>query len=356
MTAHEASSLGCARLAVCEKTLSMAALPAPQDNIADISVVIPTLNRCNDVIRAIASVLEQTLQARELIIVDDGSVDATAKALRERWSTMQLEDPEPCATALNPDSSLPPGQLEPSVPEPDYDCDGDGDGRAHTTLRLLRQENRGVSAARNLGITAARSNWIAFLDSDDRWLPEKLRSQWAVAKGHDSAELIHTDEIWIRKGVRVNAMNKHQKRGGHIYEHCLPMCRISPSATMMHRRALHRIGGFDVELPACEDYDLWLKFCATHPVHFVEAPLVVKYGGHDDQLSRQHWGMDRFRVRALWRMLDEKQLSPTQHQATVEVLSRKLQILRQGAHKRGKIEAAEQWQQQWARAQEHITP
>lgn len=157
--------------------------------------------------------------------------------------------------------------------------------------------NRGVSHARNVGIGHAQGQRICFLDSDDWWKPDKLRLQVEWMDAHPGIPLCHTDEIWIRNGVRVNAMNKHKKRGGNIFLHCLPLCVISPSSVMIDSSVFNEIGLFDERLPACEDYDLWLRLTVRYPVGFLAEPLVVKTGGHEDQLSRRYWGMDRFRVR-----------------------------------------------------------
>ena len=191
-----------------------------------------------------------------------------------------------------------------------------------------------MSAARNRGIRAASSTWIALLDSDDEWLPDKLAKQLEIL--HESGtRLCHTEEIWIRNGKRVNAMHKHRKQGGWIYQRCLPRCVISPSAALLHRELFNEYGLFDERLPACEDYDMWLRVCSQEAVSFIETPLIVKYGGHTDQLSRAYWGMDRFRVQALENIVQQGQLAEQNLALTLEILLEKIAILRQGAAKRG---------------------
>ncbi|MEW8374991.1 MAG: glycosyltransferase family A protein [Candidatus Thiodiazotropha sp.] len=259
-----------------------------------VSVVIPTHNRAHTLPRALDSVLTQSCQPLEIIVVDDGSEDETAQLMEERYGC----------------------------------CD------------YLRQANRGVSSARNLGIEKARGEWIALLDSDDRWLPNKLQLQLEALTGAPGYRLCHTDELWIRKGVRVNQMLKHAKSGGRIFQRCLPLCVISPSSVILHHTLFEEFGLFDTELPACEDYDLWLRICAREEVLFIDQPLIEKYGGHDDQLSRRHWGMDRFRVHALIKLLDTQQLANDDRVAAVATLSEKSAILAQGAEKRGQPERA----------------
>ena len=255
---------------------------------APVSVVIPTFNRCESVLKAIASVQQQSLPAAQIVVVDDGSTDNTVEQIRLRFPDVQL----------------------------------------------LRQDNAGVSSARNLGMRASTQPWIALLDSDDRWFNNKLEIQMNAIAANEGCVLCHCDEIWIRNGTRVNPMNKHRKRGGFIFEHCLPLCAISPSAVVMRRSLLEHLGWFDESLPACEDYDLWLRICSQHPVLFVDQALLEKTGGHEDQLSRKHWGMDRFRLQALAKLLRSNTLSAEQQQLAQTVFSRKFGILVKGAKKR----------------------
>lgn len=264
---------------------------------ASVGVVIPTFNRAHLLGRALDSVFAQTLPPQQVIVVDDGSTDST------------------------PD-------LVAGYPGVSY----------------LRQENRGVSAARNLGIRHCGRDWIALLDSDDEWLPEKLRVQFEVLAENPGHRLIHCDEIWIRKGRRVNPGDRHRKRGGWIFEHCLPLCVISPSAAVIEKSLLIEAGGFNEQLPACEDYDLWLRICSRFPVLYVDRPLLRKYGGHDDQLSRRHWGMDRFRVQALRDLLAAGNLSGCDRQAALASLREKCRILITGARKRGNSDIVTQYE------------
>ncbi len=223
----------------------------------NISVIIPTWNRASRLASALQSVFAQRLPPAEVIVVDDGSTDDTHRLVHSQFPQ----------------------------------------------IHYIYQQHNGVSSARNTGIKAATGDWIALLDSDDRWLPEKLELQSESIRARPEYKICHCDEIWIRNGKRVNPMKKHAKRGGNIFRHCLPLCVISPSAVMIQRDLLTEIGLFDERLPACEDYDLWLRISALHPVLYVDKPLIIKDGGHSDQLSRHYWGMDRFRIQALEKIL-----------------------------------------------------
>ena len=263
-----------------------------------VSVVIPTYNRLSMVREAVASVRAQRGATVEIVVVDDGSSDDTAAGLASEF---------------------------------------------RDALQVLRTANRGVAAARNLGVAASRGDWIAFLDSDDLWLPDKVSAQLAFFESRPDADICQTQEIWIRNGVRVNPCAHHRKPSGDIFAPSLRMCLVSPSAVMMRRRLFERTGGFDETLPACEDYELWLRIARNTPVWLVDRPLVVKRGGHADQLSRRFWGMDRFRVAALVRLLGEGGLHPTRRAETAAVLAEKCAILAEGAARRSRHDEAERY-------------
>ena len=158
-------------------------------------------------------------------------------------------------------------------------------------------------------------------------------------------KICHTEETWIRNGVRVNAMHKHKKTGGWIFEQCLPLCAMSPSSIMIHRSVFDDVGLFDEDLPACEDYDLWLRISAKYPVLFLEQSMINKYGGHEDQLSHKYWGMDRFRIQALEKIISHPDLSVENKHSAIQMLLKKVRIFRNGALKRDKIESAQHYQQ-----------
>jgi glycosyltransferase involved in cell wall biosynthesis len=263
-----------------------------------VSVIIPTYNRAALVTEAVTSVLAQIYRDFELLVVDDGSTDATPAALAPFGSRVGV---------------------------------------------LRRKRRGGVSAARNLGAAAATGDWLAFLDSDDLWLPEKLAQQVDYLKSHPDVAICQTEESWVRKGVRVNAPHTCRKAEGDIFLPSLNRCLVSPSAVMLHRRLFEAMGGFDESLPAAEDYDLWLRITWRYPVGLVPAPLIIKRGGHPDQLSRQ-WGLDRFRIRALMKLLQEPGLPPRYREAARRTLSEKCRIYAQGCAKRGKAAEAARYQ------------
>lgn len=263
-----------------------------------VSIVVPTYNRGWIVKAAIDSVLDQDDGHCELIVVDDGSTDDTNRILAAY-----------------------------------------GD-----RLRCIRQLNRGVSAARNAGIRSATGKLVALLDSDDEWLPGKLTAQVDYFYTHPEVLICQTEEIWMRNGVRVNPGKRHRKEAGQIFERSLALCLVSPSAVMMRKSLLDEVGLFDESLPACEDYDLWLRIAWKYPIHLIDRPLIVKRGGHEDQLSRMP-ELDKYRIQSICGLLDRGCLSTSQQEAAIAMLNTKCVIYAQGCRKRGRVSDANYYDQ-----------
>lgn len=276
----------------------------------EVSVIIPTYNRAYVLDRALRSVLSQKGASFEVIVVDDGSTDGTRHPERS----------EGARRSFPPEADPPPAG---------------GGGVAALRMTYLYQSNQGPAAARNKGIGRTSGQFIAFLDSDDEWMPGKLAAQLEFFRKNPDYLICQTEEIWIRNGRRVNPMKKHKKYGGWIFEKCLPLCIVSPSAVMMRREFFDEVGLFGESLPACEDYDLWLRASARMPIGLIEKPYVVKYGGHADQRSHQFPVMDRFRIDSLRKLIDSGTLNPDQKEAALGELKRKSEIVAQGALKRG---------------------
>ncbi|HEX9909953.1 MAG TPA: glycosyltransferase [Desulfatiglandales bacterium] len=264
--------------------------------MAAVSVIIPTFNRAHKIASAVASVFYQTFTDYEILVVDDGSVDPTPEVLMQFRSRIEW---------------------------------------------ITHSKNLGVSAARNTGIRRSRSPLIAFLDSDDYWLPDKLAAQVSFFSEHPEAAAAQTEELWIRRGARVNPMKKHFKPSGDIFEPSLKLCVVSPSAVVVKRSLLEEVGLFDEEFPVCEDYDLWLRISWKYPIWLIPEPLVIKEGGAPDQLSRSVVGMDRYRIKAIARLIGSGCLSVRQTEAALKVLNFKCRVYGNGCIKRGKIEEGE---------------
>ena len=270
-----------------------------------ISVIIPTYNRAAFLREAVQSVLGQdyflkggTERLYEIIVVDDGSTDRTAEAVRS------------------------------------VACD----------IRYIYQENRGVSAARNVGLKHAKGDFIAYLDSDDLWKKEKIGIQMSLMNTVPHAMISYTEEIWIRNGVFVNPKKRHRKYSGWIFDKVLPLCLISLSSALFRREVFDEVGPFDEELPVCEDYDFGIRLAHRYPVYFLTRPLIIKRGGHKDQLSRKYWGMDRFRIQALEKALSMN-LSPIERDLVHREIVSKSRVLMNGYAKRGKTEEADKYRE-----------
>jgi len=260
-----------------------------------VSVVVPVFNRRDFLQRSLSSVLGQSRLANEVIVVDDGSTDGSGVFVREQFPQ----------------------------------------------VKVIRQENLGVSAARNAGIRAAQSQWVAFLDSDDEWLPGKLEVQLAALKAESEFRFCHGEDVWVRRGVRVNAPKHYAKPRGWCFQDCLERCVVSPSASLIHREVFDAVGLFDESLPACEDYDLWLRIAARFPLLLVDEAVLVKYDGHEGQLSDQR-GLDRFRIEALAKVILSGVLGDDDVRAAVAVFERKCGIFVKGAEKHGNLLGADE--------------
>jgi glycosyltransferase involved in cell wall biosynthesis len=259
-----------------------------------VAVIIPTFNRASLLDRAIRSVLNQTWRNFELVVVDDASTDGTA----------------------------------------DLPVIKSGNGR----FRYLRlSENRGVSVARNAGIRATSAPWLAFLDSDDEWFPTKLSKQVEWAKKNPEFHICQTQELWIRRGIRVNPPKTHEKFGGDLFAASLNRCMITSSSVMLNRELFEAMGGFNEAFPACEDYDLWLRVTSHYQVGLVDEFLLKRYGGHGDQLSKTIPILDRFRVQSLVNLIENGVLTEFQRNLTIESAVKRAIILAQGYKKRGNI-------------------
>ncbi|MDX9702148.1 MAG: glycosyltransferase family A protein [Candidatus Auribacterota bacterium] len=263
-----------------------------------VSIIIPVYNRQSMLERAITSVLRQTYTAFELIVVDDGS-DEPLCEVAEKF--------------------------------------------ADKRIRFVKQLHKGVSAARNYGVSLARHTHIAFLDSDDEWLDDKLQQQMCFLTGQPAYRICYTGEQWIRHGKTFDHPKSREKFSGYIFEQCLNDCFIGCSTVVMEKSLFVQAGGFDTSLAVCEDYDLWLKISARYPIVLLDNRLIRKHGGHDDQLSRAVWGIDRFRIFSIKNILKSGRLSDRQSESARRVLHKKTDIVCGGCLKRGRFDGFAQF-------------
>jgi len=263
------------------------------------SVIIPTYNRYEFLKTALDSVLAQTFCDFELIIIDDGSTDKTQDLVK-----------------------------------------GINDAR----INYLRQPHQGVSVARNKGITLAQGKVIAFLDSDDRFKKNKLEVTYNYITKFPNIKIFHTEEIWYRHGKLLNQKHIHKKPEGLVFNTALGICCISISTAAVKKELFDKIGLFDKNLPACEDYDFWLRATAKYPVKLIPKSLTLKEGGHPDQLSKKYAAMDKFRIYSLEKLLNAGILNKTQKIAAIQELQHRCTIYIKGATKRHKEKEVKYYQ------------
>lgn len=217
----------------------------------DVSVIIPCYNSERTIRRAIASVRAQGLDGIEIVVVDDGSSDDTCRVAQEADPDIRLVD-------------LP--------------------------------VNSGVSHARNAGLAVARGRYVAFLDADDEWLPGKLERQLAVLRASSSvglvataAEMIDEDEqrrepVFPRANVAVT--------GTEAWRALLAYPFVLTSAVLARADVLHRVGGFDENLPVGEDQDLWIRVALASEIAYVDAVLVLKHERAQSLSNSTPWGFN----------------------------------------------------------------
>ncbi len=269
----------------------------PEVRMSKISVILPVYNRAAMLAEALDSVCGQTLPPDEIIVVDDGSIDGSAARAGE-----------------------------------------------FSDVKVIVQSHQGVAAARNRGIRSSSHGLIAFLDSDDIWHPTKLEKQKAFMERNRNYPLSHTDEIWIRKGRRVNPGARYAKSGGAVFARCVEVCFIAASTVLVRKELFDEIGGFDESFPACEDYDFWLRTACNHEVGYMPEPLTTRREGHGDQLSHTVEFLDRFRINALVKLLRQKEVDPEKQGLVRQTLSVKTAIVNRGLRKKGMTRELEELQ------------
>lgn len=238
-----------------------------------ISVIIPTYNNAAYLCEAIDSVLAQTYKDFEVIVIDDGSTDNTREMVKKY------------------------------------------DGK----IRYLFQENKGVSAARNIGIKMAIGDYIALLDDDDSWLTDKLLLQVFAIEANPEIAMVFTDvEAFDEKGI-VNSsfgrpsnpmlFDKEEFRykmakttfddgavlKGNIYKDLLKCNMIVPTTALIKKRVFDIVGYFDNNLPVNQDYDLWIRISKRYPVLYLNK-LTARYRVRDKSISGK-MGLREYRYR-----------------------------------------------------------
>lgn len=261
-----------------------------------ISVIIPTYNRKEFLKNAIESVLNQNYKNKEIILIDDGSKDKTKEIVFK------------------------------------------------FPIKYFYQENKGPASARNLGIKKSNGNFIAFLDSDDLWVEDKLSLQMKFFKKNPEYKIVHTNEIWIKNGKILKQMEKHKKGGGDQFERSLELCVISPSSVMVKKELFEEVGFFDENFPACEDYEFWLRVTSKFKIGFIEKELVIKIGGHKDQLSTKVPCLDLWRAKAIGKLIVEDWFTSEQKEKAKKYLIEKAKIYLKGLNKRDKIKEKEEFE------------
>ncbi len=223
--------------------------------MAHVSVIIPAYNAEAFIVDTVNSALGQTYRDLEVIVVDDGSKDGTLAAL---------------------------------APFGDR-------------IRVHQQANGGVAKARNTGVGLATGTWVAFLDADDLWLPEKIARQ--LASGPEPMSYTDRWNIGERGDLPEQQSTITRMRAGDLF---VPLLRegnfITNTSVMLRRDLFEQLGGFYTGLNGTEDWDLWIRVAEHHAIGLVAEPL-VKYRFHGGSISRNYERMSRERTQVITRAL-----------------------------------------------------
>ncbi|MCA1933096.1 MAG: glycosyltransferase family 2 protein [Calditerrivibrio sp.] len=253
-----------------------------------VSVVIPVYNRTGLLKSSIESVLSQNYKNFQILVIDDGSSFETFDALKPYISFIEY---------------------------------------------IKLDKNYGVSYSRNIGIKRSKYEWIAFLDSDDIWLPNKLIIQTEFMKKNNFL-VSHTDEYWFKIDRFVNQRGKHSRYGGDIFANSLDFCRISPSSVMIHRSVFDNVGLFDENLKVCEDYDLWLRITNRYVVGYLPIKTIIKISHNDPQLSLSTPHLEYYRLLSLTKFIKRNKLSYFRKKSAIMELGKKYDIVKAGIDKK----------------------
>jgi len=263
-----------------------------------ISVIIPVYNRFEMAKEAVASVLGQTYRNFELIIVDDGSTDMT---------------------------SLLPTYYDDEV-----------------RIKYIKIKHSGMPGhVRNMGVEISVGKYLAFLDSDDLWMNNKLEKQIEFLEKNSAYRVVHTREAWVRSGKIISQAGFRHKRSGDIFLDALEKCIIGPSTVLLETDLYKELGGFRDDLEIAEDYELWLRLTDPNTIGYIDEPLITKRAGHVGQLSEKYGQIEIFRIRGLQKLVEQNFFSLENQKLAEQELAKKCRIYAAGCRKRNKTEEAE---------------
>lgn len=194
-------------------------------------------------------------------------------------------------------------------------------------IKIISTTNRGVSAARNTGAAEAKGQYIAFLDSDDLFLKNKLERQLKFMR-KTACRVSHTDEFWYKTDRFINQGKAHTKYGGRILGNILDKCRISPSSLMLERDLFLSMGGFDENLRVCEDYELSLRLALHHEIAFLNEKHIIKRAITGNSLSASIKHIESIRLTILERFAAENKFAGEEKTSIDNELTRKRSIVK----------------------------
>jgi len=288
-----------------------------------VSAVVPFHNRRELALEALDSILAQSFRDFEIVVADDGSTDGAPLAVFSRFGA------EPRAIKIL-------SRMNPAAIRPFSHVFHHGDVR----LQYHYSCNRGLSAARNRGIRHARGTYVAFLETECLWDPAHLETMTTFFASNPWAHICHVGERHPKEALRSRRPARAARPSGWIFEQALAATPVSISSAMLHRSCFAECGCFDENLPACEDYDLWLRLAARHPVFFLDGEVEVTRRLPRAESSSRAWTWERFRVYALEKSFQSGHLNPDQRLRVAEEIVHKCERLVEGLRRQESEERA----------------
>lgn len=286
-----------------------------------VAAIIPVANRPGLLGEAIQSICAGQTKPTELIVVlnatDDPLTDSdSAGPLLDSQQSTRTADRQAAETsfARHADSGI--------------------------QFRVIECEIAGPGPARNAGVATTQQPWLAFLDSDDLWAPEKLNRQWSYLTQRPHLNAIHTAEVWIKDGRTLSQPAHLRPHTGRFLRASLAHCLISCSSLLIRREVFAELGEFDPDFRVCEDFELWLRYLTRYPIGLLPEALTIKRAGDWPQESRRFHSLDAYRIRAILKLIrmDGHRLSSDEFEAARSACEKKIGILQQGAARRDTIE------------------
>jgi len=284
-----------------------------------VSVIVPTYNRCDCILETVRSALNQTCRDLEILVVDDGSSDDSAVEILRRLGP----DPERAEALWRQRAASTSGTC------------GFGFWTSDVPLQYVYQPNRGMGTALNRGLQATHGEFIAFLQPEYLWDSHHLQHQIGFFDSNPDGWISH-GRVVVGRAPAKDGKKRPRGVARMGFPAIVAGTELHASAIVIRRCCVEAHGGFDENLPSCEDYDLWIRIAAHMPIYQVPDSIVYLKRAP----APPSWSLDRYRVYALEKAFQSGHLSSEQRHRVAEELTNRCETLAEGFRKRNNTERA----------------